>query len=163
MRLRTLPRTTPSPSRGHRERLEPGNGRTNRCARDELSPRLDADGITYDAHELDEVLIRLEDVGRVVRVHPQLLVLSGDHHFDSTDVLAADVCAVIKRRGDRFESDEELVQWLETDRVPFTPGSLSTALHQLTSIGRIKRNVADQWNSEQPLPGMYVEPRIRSA
>jgi hypothetical protein len=78
-------------------------------------------------------------------------------------LLAADVCAVIKRRGDRFESDEELVQWLETDRVPFTPGSLSTALHQLTSIGRIKRNVADQWNSEQPLPGMYVEPRIRSA
>jgi len=69
--------------------LSPRNGRTNRCARDELSPRLDADGITYDAHDLDEVLIRLEEVGRVVRVHPQLLVLSGDHHFDSADVLAA--------------------------------------------------------------------------
>jgi hypothetical protein len=42
-----------------------------------------------------------------------------------------------------------------------TPEGLAEALHQLEPIGRVKRPRADQWNSDQPLPG-FGPPRRRS-
>jgi hypothetical protein len=93
-------------------------------------------------------------------VYPQFLMLKGRHPYDHTDALAASVCSSIKRRGERFESDQELCSWLDADKVSYDSDSLAVALQQLESIGRLRRPRADQWNSDQPLPGMYVEPRI---
>jgi hypothetical protein len=61
-------------------------------------------------------------------------VLSGDHPFDRTDALAADVCSTIKQRGDWFESDEELCSCLETDGVEFTIATLSVAMRPTSQL-----------------------------
>ena len=49
--------------------------------------------------------------------YPQYLVRSGRRPYDETDALAADICSTIKRRGEDFESDEQLTSWLEEDGV----------------------------------------------
>ena len=124
----------------------------------------------FDPDDLPEVLSRLHDVGQLQRVqrqpfsvYPQFLVLCGDHPYDETDGLAADICASIKRRGERFESDEQLHSWLTEDGVQFTPESLSAALRQLEHSGRIKRDVAEHsWSSNQPVDGWYMAPHIYS-
>jgi hypothetical protein len=41
----------------------------------------------------------------------------------------------VKRRGDRFESDDQLYSWLDEDQVSYTSESLSAALHQRERIG----------------------------
>jgi hypothetical protein len=133
--------------------LAPGNGRSHRCSRDELSDRLASDGVDIDDADLSDVLARLEDVDQLVRVRPQLLVLSGTRPYDGTDELAADICASIKRRSDRFESDEELVRLLTEEGVKFDPGSLSTALRQLEDSGRIKRDVVEHSWANEPVGG----------
>ena len=92
-------------------------------------------------------------------VYPQVLVVNGRHPYDHTDVLAAAVCSSIKRRGDRFESDQELCSWLDEDGVSYTPDSLPAALRQLGETGRISRPV-QEWGL--PTPGKYVEPRVHS-
>jgi DNA-binding HxlR family transcriptional regulator len=147
--------------------LIPGNGRPHRCKIDELSERLSTDGITCTPDELSDALARLEDVGLLVRVQkqppsPLFVVLNSRDPYDQRVSLAADVCSVIKRRGDQFESDQELCSWLDQDQVNYTPESLSAALHHLERIGRIKRPRQDQWSVESPLPGTYVEPRIHA-
>ena len=83
--------------------LLPGDGRSNRCPRDELPERLTSDGVIFDPDDLSQVLSRLHDVGQLQRVqrqpfsvYPQFLVLCGDHPYDETDALAADVCASVK-------------------------------------------------------------------
>jgi hypothetical protein len=147
--------------------LSPGNGRSNRCPRDELPERLISDGVIYDPDDLPEILARLADVGQIVRAqrqpyqaYPQHIVANGDHPYDETDALAADVCSAIRRRGERFESDDQLVQWLTEDGVRFTPESLAVALRQLEHSGRIKRDVAEHFWSSQPVGGWYMPPHI---
>lgn len=147
--------------------LSPGNGRANRCPRDELPERLTSDGVQFDSDDLPEVLSRLHDVGQLQRVqrqpysvHPQSLVLCGDHPYDETDGLAADICAAIKRRGERFEGDGQLHSWLTEDGVQFTAESLSAALRQLEHSDRIKRDVAEHSWSNQPVGGWYMAPHI---
>jgi hypothetical protein len=105
--------------------------------------------------------------GQLVRVqrqlfsaYPQYLMLKGDHPYDEVDTLAADVCSTIKRRGDRFDSAEQLTSWLDEDGVSYTPGRLSAAVYQLERIGRLDRPRQDHWRSDLPLSGVYVEPRI---
>jgi hypothetical protein len=148
--------------------LQAGNGRSNRCERaKELPNRLDEDGVTFDPSDLDEVITRLEDCGQLVQVqrqlfsgYPQYFVLTGDHPYDEVDALAADVCSIIKRRGDRFTSDDQLRSWLDEDGVSYTDGRLSAAMYQLERIGRLNRPRQDHWRSDLPLSGVYVEPRI---
>jgi hypothetical protein len=48
-----------------------------------------------------------------------------------TDALAAAVCATVKHRGERFESDDQLTSRLDDDEVHYTPDSLSAALQKL--------------------------------
>ena len=95
--------------------------------------------------------------GRVI--HPQI-AWAGVHSYDEADALAAEVCATLKRRGERFESDDELCSWLEEDQVSYTPEGLAAVIGYLEWIGRIKRPRQDQWRSDLPLPGIYVPPRI---
>ena len=145
--------------------LEPGDGRSSRCTVVELPERLEQDSVTFTPSDLDEVLMRLEDCGQILRVqrqpgYPQFLLGQSRHPFDRTDALAADVCASIKRRGERFEDEDELRSWLDEDRVSYDSHSLAVALDQLEQIGRLKRPREDQWRSDGPLPGLYVEPRI---
>ena len=71
------------------------------------------------------------------------IVLCGDHPYDEMDGLAADICASIKRRGEQFESDEQLTHWLTEDGVQFTPDSLSVAQRQLERLGWIKRPIVE--------------------
>ena len=125
--------------------------------RDELPKRLISDGVTFDPDNLPEVLPRLHDVGQLQRVHRQPFSV-----YPQFLALAADVCASIKRRGDRFESDAELCSWLTEDGAHFDPDSLSAALHQLERLGRIKRPIVEHSWADVPLPGVYVEPRVYS-
>jgi hypothetical protein len=116
--------------------------------------------------DLKEVLTRLEDCGQILRaqkqpysVYAQSLVVNGRHPFDRTDALAAAVCSSIKRRGDRFESDDQLTSWLDEDGVSHTSESLTVALRQLGEIGRIKRPV-QEWGL--PTPGFMSSPESLS-
>jgi hypothetical protein len=70
------------------------------------------------------------------------------------------MCSTIKRRGDRFDSDEQLTSWLDEDGVSYTPGRLSAAMLQLERIGRLNRPRQDHWRPDLPLPGVYVDPRV---
>ena len=116
--------------------LQAGNGRSNRCeVSDELPHRLIADGAAYTPTQLSEALTRLEDCGLIQRVqrtgHPVFMVRSGAGTYDSTDVLAASVCAVLKRRQDRFEDEDQLVRWLMEDQISYDAHGLAVALAQL--------------------------------
>jgi hypothetical protein len=113
---------------------------------------------------------RDRDAGQIIRaqrqpysVHPQHIVLQGDHPFDDTDALAADVCSTIKRHGERFENDDQLRSWLDEDAVRYPSESLAVALRQLEHLGRMQRLRVDQFDPDWSLPGVYVEPRIFTA
>jgi hypothetical protein len=93
-------------------------------------------------------------------VHPQFLVHKGRHPFDRIDALAAAVCASVKAREERFEAEDQLQHWLDEDQVSWNSDDLATALDQLERIGRLRHPRADQWRSDSPLPGIYLEPRI---
>ena len=144
--------------------LTAGFGRPQRCPVEELSERLIADGVAFDPDELSEVLARLADVGTVVRVQkqhpsPMFLVLRSRCPYDQVAVLAADVCAAMKRHGGRFESEAELIGWLDGDQVSFDSVRFEQALYQLESSGRVKRPRADH-QGDWPLPGVYMAPRV---
>jgi hypothetical protein len=72
------------------------------------------------------------------------------------------VCSAIKRRGDRFENDQEFMHWLDEDQVQYAVKSLAVALRQLEHLGRIRRLRVDQFDPDWSLPGVYVEPTIFS-
>ena len=59
------------------------------------------------------------------------IVVKGVRGLDDIDVLAADVCSAVKRRGEQFDDEDRLTHWLTEDGVKFTPDSLSSALRQL--------------------------------
>ena len=92
-------------------------------------------------------------------MYPQALVVNGRHPFDQTDALAAAVCSSIKRRGDRFESDQELCSWLDEDGVSYTSDSLAVALGPARG-DRPDLAAGQEWGL--PTPGIYVEPRVYS-
>ena len=74
--------------------LEPGDGRSSRCTVVELSERLEQDSVTFTPSDLDEVLMRLEDCGQIMRVqrqpgYPQFLLGKSRHPYDRTDALAS--------------------------------------------------------------------------
>ena len=55
----------------------------------------------------------LWDVGQILLVqrntgYPLHVVPKEDRPFGDVDALAADICSAVKRRGEEFESDEEL-------------------------------------------------------
>ena len=162
--------------------LQTGNGRSNRCKVDELPERLAEDGVAFDPAEVDEVLTGLGDCGQIMRVqrqpysvYAQVLVVNGRHPLDQTDLLAASVCSSVKRRGDRFESDDQLTSWLDEDNVRYDSGSLTAALRQLGEsydlgsltaalrqlgeIGRIRRPV-QEWG--YPRRGFMSSPESLS-
>jgi hypothetical protein len=148
--------------------LQAGNGRLIRCeVKDELPQRLQEDGVQYRAEDLQLALVRLEDAGCITRVqrqpytvYPQFVVRSGLRRYNGFDALAADIAAVVKQRGEEFESQEQLRQFLDEDQVQYELHSLVVAVCHLESIGRLKRPRQDQWRDDVPLPGYWVPPRI---
>ena len=74
--------------------------------------------------------------------------------------LAAAVCAILKRRDERFDSEDQLQSWLDEDKVDWNPDDLATALDHLERIGGLRRPRADQWRSGSTLAAIYVSPRI---
>jgi len=96
--------------------MEVGHSRSgNRWTVEELSERLTESGVPHTADDLAEALSRLEDSGHLMRaqrqpysVYPQHLVRKSIRPYDKYDVLAADVCAVLKSRDERFESEDQL-------------------------------------------------------
>jgi hypothetical protein len=144
--------------------LRPRDGRSQRCTRDELPERLEQDGVTFDPDELDEVLSRLWDVGQIVLAqrntgYPLFIVVKGVRALDDIDVLAADVCSAVKRRGEQFDDEDQLRSWLDEDGIGYDLRSLAVALRQLEELGRITRPV-QEWSSVPRSPGVYVPPRI---
>jgi hypothetical protein len=148
--------------------MEVGDARSgNRWTVEELSERLTGSGVSHSAGDLAQALSRLEDSGHLMRaqrqpysVHPQHLVRKSIRPYDKYDVLAADVCAVLKRRHERFESEDQLQSWLDEDKVDWKPDDLATALDHLERIGRLRRPRADQRRSDSTLAAIYVPPRI---
>jgi hypothetical protein len=139
----------------------------NRWTVEELSERLTGSGVSHTADDLAQALSRLEDSGHLMRaqrqpysVHPQHLVRKSIRPYDKYDVLAAAVCAVLKRRDERFDSEDQLQGWLDEDKVDWNRDDLATALDHLERIGRLRRPRADQWGSDSTLAAIYVPPRI---
>lgn len=148
--------------------MEVGDARSgNRWTVEELTERLTESGVPHTADDLAQALSRLEDSGHLMRaqrqpysVHPQHLVRKSIRPYDKYDVLAADLCAVLQRRDERFESEDQLRSWLDEDKVDWTPDDLATALDHLERIGRLRRPRAAQWRSDSTLAAIYVPPRI---
>jgi len=77
---------------------------------------------------------------------------------------AAAVASSIKRRGDRFESEDQLTGWLDEDKVSYDPQSLSIALRQFgkhrpveaSPAGPVEFGSAAPWDVRcpTPLPGL---------
>jgi hypothetical protein len=70
--------------------------------------------------------------------------------FGRIDALAADIIACIRSRGDRFESDEQLAEWLAEDGITYTAADLSEALLQLKVSGLLRRPPDSLWY--RPIP-----------
>jgi hypothetical protein len=148
--------------------MEVGHARSgNRWTVKELSERLTESGVSQTADDLGQALSRLEDSGHLMRaqrqpysVHAQHLVRKTIRPYDKYDVLAPDVCAVLKRRDERFDSEDQLQSWLDEDKVEWNPDDLATALDHLERIGRLRCLRADQWGSDSTLASIYVPPRI---
>jgi hypothetical protein len=148
--------------------MEVGDARSgNRWTVEELSERLTGSGVSHTADDLAQALSRLEDSGHLMRaqrqpysVYPQHLVRKSIRPYDKYDVLAADACAVLKRRDERFESEDQLQSWLDEDKVDWNPDDLATALDHLERIGRLRRPRADQWSSDSALATIYIPTRI---
>lgn len=136
---------------------------------DGLVAGLDFDGVVAaqagDELDLPAALARLEDSGRMIRPElrptreqphpPRPLVLRSTSHFTAwgpfnrIDALAADIIACIRTRGDSFESDEQLVEWLASG-VTYTGEDLSAALLQLQISGLLRRPPEEGWGIPQP-------------
>jgi hypothetical protein len=148
--------------------MEVGDARSgNRWTVEELSERLTGSGVSHSAGDLAQALSRLEDSGHLMRaqrqpysVHPQHLVRKSIRPYDKYDVLAAAVCAVLKRRDERFDSEDQLQGWLDEDEVDWNQDDLATALDHLERIGRLRRPRADHAEVDLTLAGIYVPPRI---
>jgi hypothetical protein len=143
---------------------------------EDLQARLDAAGVAFHSQDLNIAISRLVDSGRLMRPKPRpteefpnpprSLVManlprglsqSGDR-FDHIDSLAADVHASVKKRSDRFESDEQLQQWLTEDGIEWTVDALRDAVEQLEVSGWLSRpHRSRDWHSD-PLPGYLVSP-----
>jgi hypothetical protein len=148
--------------------MEIGHAKSgNRWTIEELSERLAESGVSHTQYDLAQALSRLDDSGHLVRsqrqpysVYPQHLVRKSIRPYDKYDVLAADLCAVLKRRDERFESEDQLQGWLDEDKVDWNPDDLATALDHLERIGRLRRPRVDQLRSDSTLAAIYVPPRI---
>jgi hypothetical protein len=133
-----------------------GNGRGNilRSA-DELVQRLTEDGVEADR----AATIEQPNPPRTLMMAnlPAGFSQSSDR-FDDIDGLAADVHASIKKRGDRFDHDEQLEQWLAEAGISYEPEQLRDALEQLEVSGWLSRPHRNRdWPSD-PLPGYLVPP-----
>jgi hypothetical protein len=94
----------------------------------------------------------------LVMVNPGAGFAQSSDAFNVTDGLAADVHGCIKRRGDRFESDEQLETWLVEDSVLWSGHELSDAVEQLEVAGWLTRPHREREWSSGPLPGFLVSP-----
>ena len=74
--------------------------------------------------------------------------------------MVADVCASVKARGERFDSDDQLRSFSDEGGIECDSQSLDAAVGSLEWAGRIRRPRHDHWNPDLPLPGQYVEPRF---
>ena len=86
-------------------------------------------------------------------------MVKGVRALDDIDVLAADVCSAVRRRGEQFDDEDRLRSWLEEDGIGYDLRSLAVALRQLEELGRITRPM-QEWSSVPRSPGVYVPPRI---
>jgi hypothetical protein len=147
------------------------------CGSDEdLHAHLNAAGVAFDTQDLNVAIGRLLDSGRLMRPKPRPteeypnpprgFVLGNlprgfsqsSDRFDHIDGLAADVHASIKRRDDRFESDEQLVQWLTEDGIEWTVDALGGAVEQLEVAGWLSRPHRLRDFTRDPLPGYLDTP-----
>jgi hypothetical protein len=78
--------------------------------------------------------------------------------FSRVDELAADIVATIRSRSDRFESDEQLVDWLAEDCITYADAELSEALLQLQLGGLLRRPPDEGWRV--PRPGYLSTPSV---
>ena len=149
---------------------------SGQCTEEDLGARLVGVGVVYSEEDLDVALGRLTDSGRLMLLKPkptvecpepsQVLVMANlgagfaqsSDAFNVTDGLAADVHGCIKRRGDRFESDEQLETWLAEDSVLWSGHELSDAVQQLEVAGWLTRPHREREWSSGPLPGFLVSP-----
>jgi hypothetical protein len=111
------------------------------------------------------VLSRLWDVGQIVLAqrntgYPLFIVAKEVRALDDIDVLAADVCSAVKRRGEQFADDDQLRSYLDEDGVRYDAQSFAVALRQLEDLGRIRRLRVDDFGPDWKVPGVYVEPRV---
>jgi hypothetical protein len=81
--------------------------------------------------------------------------------YEEIDVLATDIAAFIKRRGDEFDNEDQVQGWLTEEGIEWDEQTFFAALGQLEQLGRIKRPRTDQWNSlDRDLPGYWMPPRV---
>jgi hypothetical protein len=78
--------------------------------------------------------------------------------FSAVDELAADIVACIRFRGDQFESDDQLEEWLTADGITYPPERLSEALSQLIVCGLLIRPDPEGWGA--PHPGYLSTPSV---
>jgi hypothetical protein len=59
--------------------------------------------------------------------------------YEEIDVLATDIAAFIKRRGDEFDNEDQVQGWLTEEGIEWDEQTFFAALGQLEQLGRIKR------------------------
>jgi hypothetical protein len=144
--------------------LQGVNGFSGQCQdEDELQARLVAAGVVWDADDLSAALSRWADSGRLVQPEGRLVMRTtrafhSSEPFSRVDELAADVVASTNARGDRFDSDEQLAEWLAEDGIAYADAELSEALLQLQLGGLLRRPPDEGWRV--PRPGYLSTPSV---
>jgi hypothetical protein len=147
----------------------PGNGRSGRPTADEIRERLHAADIDVEMSELDDVLMRMVDVGLMKRwrrsdASPICYVPSGFRPWDAFDDLGSSICRVLDQRSEiGFTSEEQLAGWLRAAGIDWDEGALPIAIGHLLRTGVLQSPRPDHWERPgEERPTWYVPPRIYS-
>src|SRR4029450_3082542 len=101
-----------------------------------------AAGVVWDADDLSAALSRWADSGRLVQPEGRLVMRTtrafhSSEPFSRVDELAADVVASTNARGDRFDSDEQLAEWLAEGGIAYADAGVSAGVVSMALGGTL--------------------------
>jgi len=152
------------------EVCRPGNGRGIQSTAIEIAERLALADADVDDQQLADILVRLVECGRLVMSRPndsapiayRVAVERFDApSFDEVDLLASDICAVLREHYEGFEDDEQLLGWLaEAGVVPENDRQFERAMGLLER--RLQTPRTDNWTpgGTRPALGRWLVPAV---
>jgi hypothetical protein len=141
-----------------------GNGRSNRASRQDIVERLAEADESISDEDLDLVLSYLTDTGHFGLVRrgdsaPLEYAEGSVHEFDVIDLVAGQICQVVKARDEvGFTSEDELLGWMGEANISISDDrtTFNRALDGLLRTGRLQTPRPNEWTRSGERPTWYV-------